>query len=154
MLKRNPQHDGDAYISDPMVAALATLYNCGLWQRKTLRAYSFIHSGHLYSAPSSPLLLRGAPDYSMDTVSEFHAKRAQTTAGKGLAQGHYVAAVAEFEPTTLRLKVIVSTKAPPRQTWKRHMKLTVRTHVKIRANLNSQNSKCCHSFGAKDYWVG
>ena len=26
--------------------------------------YSFIHSGHFYSAPSSPLLLRGAPDYS------------------------------------------------------------------------------------------
>src|SRR6218665_1691965 len=26
--------------------------------------HSFIHSGHFYSAPSSPLLLRGAPDYS------------------------------------------------------------------------------------------
>src|SRR6218665_1905747 len=36
--------------------------------------HSFIHSGHFYSAPSSPLLLRGAPDYSTDTVSEFHAK--------------------------------------------------------------------------------
>jgi len=24
----------------------------------------FIHSGHLYSAPSSPLLLRGALDYT------------------------------------------------------------------------------------------
>src|SRR6218665_3543818 len=34
--------------------------------------YSFIHSGHFYSAPSSPLLLRGAPDHSTDTVSEFH----------------------------------------------------------------------------------
>src|SRR6218665_3205218 len=35
--------------------------------------YSFIHSfSHFYSTPSSPLLLRGAPDYSMDTVSEFH----------------------------------------------------------------------------------
>src|SRR6218665_3791819 len=39
----------------------------------TLR--SFIHSfGHFYSAPSSPLLPRGAPDYSTDTVSEFHAE--------------------------------------------------------------------------------
>ena len=37
-------------------------------------ANSFIHSGHFYSAPSSPLLLRGAPDYSMDTVPEFHAE--------------------------------------------------------------------------------
>src|SRR6218665_1977144 len=35
--------------------------------------FSF-HSGHFYSAPSSPLLLRGAPVYSTDTVSEFHAE--------------------------------------------------------------------------------
>jgi len=32
--------------------------------------YSFIHSGYFYSASSSPLLLRGAPDYSIDTVLE------------------------------------------------------------------------------------
>src|SRR6218665_1076530 len=38
------------------------------------KAHSFIHSGHFYSAPSSPLPLRGAPDYSTDTVSEFHAE--------------------------------------------------------------------------------
>ena len=36
--------------------------------------HSFIHSGHFYSAPSSPLPLRGAPDYSTNTVSEFHAE--------------------------------------------------------------------------------
>src|SRR6218665_1928548 len=36
--------------------------------------HSFIHSGHFYSAPSSSLLLRGAPEYSTDTVSEFHAE--------------------------------------------------------------------------------
>ena len=35
---------------------------------------SFIHSGHFYSAPSNPLLHRGAPDYSTDTVSELHAE--------------------------------------------------------------------------------
>src|SRR6218665_2171096 len=78
----------------------------------------FIHSGHFYSAPSSPLLLRGAPDYSTDTVSEFHAeahRQLQVTC-KGLAQDPYVAARAGVEPTTLRLKVIVSTKAPPRPT--------------------------------------
>src|SRR6218665_2407797 len=40
----------------------------------TAAADSFIHSGHFYSAPSSTLLLRGAPDYSTDTVSEFHAE--------------------------------------------------------------------------------
>src|SRR6218665_2523741 len=38
---------------------------------------------------------------------------AQTTAGKGLAQGPYMAARAGVEPTTLRLKAIDSTKAPP-----------------------------------------
>src|SRR6218665_2454355 len=36
--------------------------------------HSFIHSGHFYSASSSPLPLSGAPDYSTDTVSEFHAE--------------------------------------------------------------------------------
>jgi len=35
---------------------------------------SFIHSGHFYSTPSSPLLLTGAPNYSTDTVSKFHAE--------------------------------------------------------------------------------
>src|SRR6218665_2703421 len=35
---------------------------------------SLIHSGHFYSAPSSPLQLTGAADYSTDTVSEFHAE--------------------------------------------------------------------------------
>src|SRR6218665_950949 len=35
---------------------------------------TFIHSGHFYSAPLNPLLLIGDPDYSTDTVSEFHAE--------------------------------------------------------------------------------
>src|SRR6218665_3520576 len=43
-------------------------------------------------------------------------RSAQATAGKGLAQSPYTAARAGVEPTTLRLKVIVSTKAPPRPT--------------------------------------
>ena len=36
--------------------------------------HSFIHSDHFYSALSSPLPLRGAPDYSTDTVSEFRVE--------------------------------------------------------------------------------
>src|SRR6218665_3203526 len=36
--------------------------------------HSFIHSGQFYSAPSSPILPRGAPDCSTDTLSEFHAE--------------------------------------------------------------------------------
>ena len=48
------------------------------------------------------------------TVSEFSRRSAQATVGKGLAQGSYVVARAGVKPTTLRLKVIVSTNAPPR----------------------------------------
>ena len=40
-------------------------------------------------------------------------RSAQATAGKGLAQGPYMAARSGVEPTTLRLKAIDSTKAPP-----------------------------------------
>src|SRR6218665_2698447 len=40
-------------------------------------------------------------------------RSAQATAGKGLAQGPYMAAIAGVEPTTLRLRVIASTNAPP-----------------------------------------
>jgi len=41
-----------------------------------LLIHSFIHSGYFYSASSSPLLLRGAPDYSIDTVSELTRRSA------------------------------------------------------------------------------
>src|SRR6218665_225876 len=40
-------------------------------------------------------------------------RSAQATVGKGLAQGPYMAARARVEPTTLRLKAIDSTNAPP-----------------------------------------
>src|SRR6218665_1724912 len=40
-------------------------------------------------------------------------RSAQATVGKGLAQGPYMAARAGVKPTTLRLKAIDSTKAPP-----------------------------------------
>src|SRR6218665_222247 len=39
--------------------------------------HSLIHSGYLYSASSSPILLRGAPDYSIDTVSELIRRSAR-----------------------------------------------------------------------------
>ena len=76
--------------------------------------HSFIHSDNFYSASSSPLLLRGAPDYRTNTVSEFHAEAHRQTTNKGLAQGPYVAARAGVEPTTVRLRVIDLTNAPPR----------------------------------------
>ena len=42
-----------------------------------------------------------------------HAEALQAIAGKGLAQGPYMAARAGFEPTTLWLNGVVSTNAPP-----------------------------------------
>ena len=53
----------------------------------------------------------------MDTVSEFHAEAPQATVSKGLAQGPYVGARVGVEPTTLRLRVIDLTNAPPRPTY-------------------------------------
>src|SRR6218665_2345658 len=44
---------------------------------------------------------------------ELSRRSAQATVGKELAQGPYMAARAGVEPTTLRLKAIDSTKAPP-----------------------------------------
>ena len=49
-------------------------------------------------------------------MPEFHAEAPRPPASEGLALGPYVAARAGIEPTTLWLKVIVSTKAPPRPT--------------------------------------
>ena len=75
-------------------------------------------NGHFYSALSSPLLLRGVSYHSTDThycIGVSH-RSAQAAVGKGLAQGPYVAARAGVEPTTLRLKVIASTNAPPHST--------------------------------------
>src|SRR6218665_3977033 len=46
----------------------------------------------------------------------FTPKRRRNCIGKGLAQGHYVAARAGVELAALWLKVVDSTKAPPRPT--------------------------------------
>src|SRR6218665_1660122 len=46
-------------------------------------------------------------------------RSAQATAGKGLAQSPYMAVRAGVEPTTLRLRVIASTNAPPCPILKR-----------------------------------
>jgi len=73
---------------------------------------SFIHYGHFYSAPSNPLLLRGALDYSTDTVSEFHAKAQRQLQVKV----HTWRLERDSNPRPRRLKVIVSTEAPPRPT--------------------------------------
>jgi len=48
--------------------------------------HSFIHSGYFYRAFSSPLLLRGTPDYSIDAVPELTREALQATASEALAQ--------------------------------------------------------------------
>jgi len=60
--------------------------------------HSFSYSGYLNSASSSPLLLRGAPDYIIDTVSELTHE--QATVSEGLAQSPYVAPRMGLEPAT------------------------------------------------------
>src|SRR6218665_2346498 len=74
--------------------------------------YIPIHSGYFYGASSSPLLLRGAPDYSTDTVLEFHAEAPQAIASEGLAQGPYTETRAGFKPATLQTKGDESTNEP------------------------------------------
>jgi len=49
---------------------------------RVILSLSFIHSGYLYSASSSALIHRGAPDYIIDTVSEL-TRRTATGICKG-----------------------------------------------------------------------
>src|SRR6218665_822603 len=75
--------------------------------------HSFIHSDHFYSASLGPLLLRSAPDTARILCRIFTPKRHRQLRVNDLPK---VPTRAGFEPTTLRLKSIVSTKAPPRPT--------------------------------------
>ena len=71
-------------------------------------------SGYFYSASSSPSLLRGAPNYSIDTVSGLtHAKALQAPVSEGLAQGLYMTARVGFDPPTLRMQGTKLTTEPP-----------------------------------------
>src|SRR6218665_4193773 len=88
------------------------------WQRHdSLVMHTFIHSFR-------PFLKRPFKSSTTQRRSRLQhgyyigvsRRNAQATAGKGLAQGPYMAARAGVEPTTLRLKVIASTNAPPRPT--------------------------------------
>ena len=73
--------------------------------------HSFIYSRYFYNASSSPLLLRGSPDYSIDTVSE----SLQATMSEGLAQGSYGLARVGFKSATFRTQDSLITE-PPRLT--------------------------------------
>jgi len=65
--------------------------------------YSFIHSGHFYSASSSPLLLRRGPDATRNRIlcRSFKPKRSRKLRVKNLSKSVYVAARAGFEKLRL-----------------------------------------------------
>ena len=75
--------------------------------------HSFIHSGYFCSTSSSPLLLRGAPDYSIDTVWVNMLKRYWQLQVNDFSQGSYVTARVGFEPATLRTEGTEPTTEPP-----------------------------------------
>jgi len=76
-----------------------------------------LHSFRLFhNAPSSPVLLIRRSRLQHGYCIGVSRRSAQATVGKGLVQSPYVAARARVEPTTLRLKVIDSTNAPPHPT--------------------------------------
>src|SRR6218665_1317452 len=113
MLRKWKENGGRSANKDSLAVCLQNL-------KLTEAAGQSIHSsisGHFYSASSSPLLLRSAPDYIKHGYYIGVSRRsAHATVSKGLAQDPYVAARAGVEPTSLRLKVIASANAPPRPT--------------------------------------
>ena len=64
--------------------------------------HSFIHSGYFYSASSSPLLFIGAPDYSIDSVSEL--TRRSATEWRTCPKVPYMVAGVGLKPATLRME--------------------------------------------------
>src|SRR6218665_1579488 len=91
--------------------------------------HSCIDSRYFYSASLSPLLLRGAPDHSIDSVGVYTTKHYRQPYSvyavyniyyillvKDLPKVPGVAARMVFEPTTFRSKGIESTNVPPRPT--------------------------------------
>ena len=74
--------------------------------------HSFIHA--ISIAPLQVTNTQRRSRHSVDTVSKFQAEAPQATVSEGLAQGQYVAAIAGFEPATLRKKGNESTTNPTR----------------------------------------
>jgi len=79
-------------------------------------SFSF-HSRCFYSASSSPLLLRGTPDYSIDTVVELTRWSATGNYEWRLAQGPFMAARVGFEPATFQTQGTELTTNPHRPTY-------------------------------------
>src|SRR6218665_1690898 len=88
--------------------------------------FSCVHSSHSFTLTISiaPLQVHyyseALPTTARILYQSFTLKRT-ATAGKRLAQGPYMAAIAGVKPTTLRLKYIDSSKAPPCPTGEREI---------------------------------
>src|SRR6218665_2660813 len=101
-----------------MITCTIILFNKTVAAEREKNKDSFIHS-FILAISIAPL-----PSYTQRRSRLQRGYRigvsrrsAQAIVGKGLAQGPYMAARAGVEPTTLRLKAIDSTKAPPCPTY-------------------------------------
>jgi len=67
-------HNGQVVIVPSVMSTLplqftkTVLVTCSFFKQQLQQWVSFIHSGYFYSASSSPRLLRGTPNYRIDTV--------------------------------------------------------------------------------------
>src|SRR6218665_242156 len=90
--------------------------DCSVYRSKhpimmMILSFSFIHS--FWPFLQRPFKSSTTQRRSRLYCIEVSHRSAQATVGKGLAQGPYVAVRVGVEPTTLQLKVIDSTNAPP-----------------------------------------
>jgi len=76
-------------------------------------------------------------------VPEFHAEMPQATASEGLAQGPFVVAKAEFEPTTLQTKGDEPTNEPPRPTTQLLSHIYSSNVLALVNSLKMQNKLYC-----------
>src|SRR6218665_2934271 len=97
-----------------MARKTIALYQLNIDQILITFIYSFIYSVYFYSASSSPLLIRGAPDTVRIYCVGVSRRSATGNCKRRICQRSlYVAANAEFEPTTFRMKSYESTNELP-----------------------------------------
>ena len=112
-----------------------TPHNVGFFQL-SLSLPSFIHL-YFYGASSRPLLLGGAPNYSVDAVSELTRRSATGNCySEGLVQGLYLVARVGFETATFRTQRTEPTAEPPHLT-----------------NMSNHRSLRCTTFSSVVVWI-
>jgi hypothetical protein len=96
-LNPNDHHSQNSQNSPRVFSITVSLARLQRW----FAIYLFYLFMHFYTAPSSPLLLRGGPDYSPKECWSFHAKVPRATVSEGLAQGPCAVARVWIKPATL-----------------------------------------------------